>query len=98
MTEKKTMKKLNGLVAVGLLLTLTQKYGYTIERVGGYEQIARYLSERTNEKVGYASVRNYLYKLEELGYIQVDNKGGHNIRFTLIKDKVNKLLGINVNE
>lgn len=93
MNRTKVMKNLNGLTAVGFLLIVSQRYGYTIEKVG-YEKIARYLTERTRESVGYGSVRSYFYKLEELGYIQIDNKGGRNIRFTLIKDKVNKLLGI----
>lgn len=93
MKKTKVMKNLNGLTAVGFLLIVSQHYGYTIEKVG-YEKIARYLTERTGESVGYGSVRSYFYKLEELGYIQIDNKGGRNIRFTLIKDKVNKLLAI----
>ena len=93
MNRTKVMKNLNGLTAVGFLLIVSQRYGYTIEKVG-YEKIARYLTELTGESVGYGSVRSYFYKIEELGYIQIDNKGGRNIRFTLIKDKVNKLLGI----
>ena len=94
MNSTKVMKNLNGLTAVGFLLIVSQHYGYTIEKVG-YEKIARYLTERTGESVGYGSVRSYFYKLEELGYIQIDNKGGRNIRFTLIKERVNNLLGMN---
>ena len=88
------MKCLNGLTATGFLLMITQKYGYTIEKVG-YIHIALYLSSRGKEWISPISVRAYFFKLEELGYIQIDNKGRRDIRFTLIKDKVNKLLGIN---
>lgn len=88
------MKCLNCLTAAGFLLMVTQKYGYTIEKVG-YTHIALYLSSRGEEWVSPSSVRAYFFKLEELGYIQIDNKGGRNIRFTLIKDKVNKLVSIN---
>ena len=73
------MKCLNGLTAAGFLLMVTQKYGYTIEKVG-YTHIALYLSSRGEEWVSST---------------QIDNKGGRNIRFTLIKERVNKLLGIN---
>lgn len=88
------MKCLNGLTAAGFLLMVTQKYGYTIEKVG-YTHIALYLSSRGEEWVSSTSVRAYFFKLEELGYIQIDNKGGRNIRFTLIKERVNNLLGMN---
>lgn len=88
------MKNLNGLTAVGFLLMITQKYGYIIENVG-YIHIAIYLSSRGEEWVSPISVRAYFFKLEELGYIQIDNKGRRNIRFTIIKDRVDKLLGIN---
>jgi len=85
MNRTKVMKNLNGLTAVGFLLIVSQRYGYSIEKVG-YEKIARYLTERTGESVGYGSVRSYFYKLEELGYIQIDNKGGVTFALPLSKN------------
>lgn len=88
------MQKANKLALVGFLLKVKQLYGNVIEKQS-YEKIARDLSASVNGSFSYGLVRCYLFECEKLGLLQVSNKGGRNIRFTLIESKVKDLLGAN---
>ncbi|WP_163222643.1 helix-turn-helix transcriptional regulator [Bacteroides sp. 214] len=49
---------------------LKKKYGYTINK--SYRSIATDI-----EGLSHVTVKTYLYQLEQLGYIRIENKGTH---------------------
>lgn len=70
----------------GFLMWLRNHYNsWEIQQT--YHQIAA-----ENGALNYGSVRTYLLKLIEAGYITVENQGKHNQTYTIDQDKFEELI------